>query len=67
MESTCCHGRRWMGLGASAPVGGCTVRWRNGGVHHKWDLPVLHYHKIMVIYPHLFLEIITYFFVGNIY
>ena len=23
---------------------------------HRWDLPVLHYHKIMVIYPYPFLN-----------
>ena len=21
---------------------------------HRWELPVLHYHKLMVIYPYLF-------------
>ena len=25
---------------------------------HRWDLPVLHYHKIMVIYPYPFLVVI---------
>ena len=30
--------------------------------NHRWDLPVLHYHKIMVIYPYPFLVVITQFF-----
>ena len=29
---------------------------------HRWDLPVLHYHKMMVIYPYPFLVIITLLF-----
>ena len=24
------------------------------GYHHRWELPVLYYHKIMVIYPYPF-------------
>ena len=31
-------------------------------VSHRWDLPVLHYHKIMVIYPYPFLVVITQLF-----
>ena len=26
---------------------------------HGWELPVLHYHEIMVIYPYPFLVVIT--------
>ena len=33
-----------------------------GAVEHKWELPVLHYHKIMVIYPYPFLVVITQLF-----
>ena len=29
---------------------------------HRWDLPVLHYHKIMVTYPYPFFAVITQFF-----
>ena len=29
---------------------------------HRWDLPVLSYHKIMVIYPYPFLVVITQLF-----
>ena len=29
---------------------------------HRWDLPVLHYHEIMVIYPYPFLVVITQLF-----
>ena len=29
---------------------------------HRWDLPVLHYHKIMVIYPYPFLVVINQLF-----
>ena len=29
---------------------------------HGWDLPVLHYHKIMVIYPYPFLVVVTQLF-----
>ena len=29
---------------------------------HRWDLPVLRYHKIMVIYPYPFLVVITQLF-----
>ena len=32
------------------------------GVNHRWDLPVLHYHEIMVIYPYPFLVVITQLF-----
>ena len=32
-------------------------RWR-----HRWELPVLHYHKIMLIYPYPSLVVITQFF-----
>ena len=28
-------------------------------LQHRWDLPVLRYHKIMVIYPYPFLVVIT--------
>ena len=28
-------------------------------VKHRWELPVLHYHKIMVIHPYPFLVVIT--------
>ena len=31
-------------------------------IHHRWDLPVLHYHEIMVIYPYPFLVVITQLF-----
>ena len=31
-------------------------------VKHRWDLTVLHYHKIMVIYPHPFLVVINQLF-----
>ena len=30
--------------------------------NHRWDLPVLHYHKIMVIYPYPFLVVMTQLF-----
>ena len=33
-----------------------------GGQGHRWELPFLHYHKIMVIFPYLFLVVITQFF-----
>ena len=36
-------------------------------VKHKWDLPVLHYHEIMVIFPHHFLVVITQFFYWMIF
>ena len=29
---------------------------------HIWELPVTHYHKVIVIYPYPFLEVITQFF-----
>ena len=29
---------------------------------HRWDLPVLHYREIMVIYPYPFLVVITQLF-----
>ena len=29
---------------------------------HRWELPVIHYHKIMVIYPYPLLVVITQFF-----
>ena len=29
------------------------------GELHRWELPVLHYHYIMVIYPYPFLVVIT--------
>ena len=32
------------------------------GVGHRWDLPVLRYHEIMVIYPYPFLVVITQLF-----
>ena len=31
-------------------------------VNHIWELPVLHYHKIMVIYPYPFLVVIIQLF-----
>ena len=31
-------------------------------LEHRWDLPVLHYHKIMVIYPYPFFVVITQLF-----
>ena len=34
----------------------------DGGGQHRWELPVLHYHKIMVIYPYPFLVVITQLF-----
>ena len=33
-----------------------------GNLAHRWDLPVLHYHKIMIIYPYPFLVVITLLF-----
>ena len=44
---------------------------RGGGLH-IWDLPVLRYHKIMVIYPYPFLVVITQLFsyiifINNLY
>ena len=51
---------------------GCTkdkkylcAQWKSKGRvldaydNHRWDLPVLHYHEIMVIYPYPFLVVIT--------
>ena len=39
---------------------------REGGLEtietHRWELTVLHYHKIMVIYPYPFLVVIAQFF-----
>ena len=35
--------------------------WKTG-FHHRWELLVLHYHEIMVIYPYPFLVRITLFF-----
>ena len=32
------------------------------GAGHRWDLPVLHYHKIMVIYHYPVFVVITQFF-----
>ena len=29
---------------------------------HRWNLPVLHYHEIMVIYPYPFLVVINQLF-----
>ena len=29
---------------------------------HRWDLPVLHYHEILVIYPYHFLVVINQLF-----
>ena len=29
------------------------------GCEHRWELPVLYYHKIMVIYPYPFFVVIT--------
>ena len=29
---------------------------------HRWELPVLHYHEIMVIYPYPFFVVTTQFF-----
>ena len=37
------------------------------GDRHRWDLPVLHYHKIMVIYPYPFLVVITQLFSCTIF
>ena len=31
-------------------------------MYHIWGLPVLHYHKIMVIYPYPFLVVMTQLF-----
>ena len=31
--------------------GGCCDTRKTWGRRHTWDLPVLHYHEIMVIYP----------------
>ena len=31
-------------------------------VQHRWDLPILCYHEIMIIYPYPFLVVITQFF-----
>ena len=33
----------------------------NCAVSHIWELPVIHYHKVMVIYPYPFLVAITHF------
>ena len=30
--------------------------------NHRWELPVLHYHKILVIFPYPFLVVITQLF-----
>ena len=35
---------------------------RRDAAAHRWELPVLHYHKIMVIYPHPFVVVITQLF-----
>ena len=34
---------------------------------HRWELLVLYYHEIMLIYPYPFLVVITQFFLNNIY
>ena len=36
--------------------------WDTESVNHIWDLPVLHYHKILVIHPYPFLVVITQLF-----
>ena len=36
-------------------------------LHHRWDLPVLRYQKIMVIYPYSFLVAITQLFSNIIF
>ena len=32
------------------------------GDRHRWELPVLHYHEILVIYPYPFFVVITLLF-----
>ena len=36
--------------------------WMAGSPWHRWELPVLHYHEIMVTYPYPFFVVITQFF-----
>ena len=38
------------------------VLWDYCAEQHRWELPVLHYHKIMVIYPHPFFVVINQLF-----
>ena len=50
-------------VGMEVPVVALAVsmtRWDVGGrrSHHRWDLPVLHYQEIMVIYLYPFLVVI---------
>ena len=50
-------------IGGNDPLGSLQVVADDEAcVVHKWDLPVLHYHKIMVIYPYPFLVVITQLF-----
>ena len=37
------------------PLGHSCWAVQSMAVRHRWGLPVLHYHKIMVIYPYPFL------------
>ena len=39
--------------------------WRTA--NHIWELPILHYHKIMVIYPYPFLGVISQLFTWIIF
>ena len=39
--------------------GACTGR---GGCFHRWELPIIYYHKIMVIYLYTFLVAVTLLF-----
>ena len=34
----------------------------DGDVQYRWELPVIHYHEIMVIYHYPFLVVITHMF-----
>ena len=53
----------WFGL-----TGGPTiVKIKAMTALHRWELPVLHYHEIMVLYPYYFLVVITQLFTWIIF
>ena len=45
----------------------CAERGGNVPKKYIWKLPVIHYHKIMVIYHYPFWLVINQFFLDNIY
>ena len=48
--------------GDAVSCGGCLLPARDPSATHRWELPVLHYHEIMVIYNYPFFEVITQLF-----